>query len=78
MRFPYEPNARPTRAPRSLGRMIRDQEMWRVTDMLNAPTARRRRSVSFVERYRSTPYDTGLVPAPIPLTVRSRLRSLLP
>ena len=78
MQHPYDPSARPVRAPRSLGRMIRDQEMWRVTDMLNAPTARRRRSVSFVERYRSTPYDTGLVPASTPRPVRSRLRSLLP
>ena len=78
MQFPYDPSARPARAPRSLGRMIRDQEMWRVTDMLNAPTARRRRRVSFAERYRSTPYDTGFVTASNPPTVRGRIRSLLP
>jgi hypothetical protein len=56
--------------------MIRDQDMWRVTRILNTKTTRRREA-SFVERYRNTRYDTGIVPASTPPKARSRLRSLL-
>ena len=76
MRVDTEPSMRAADFPTSLGQRIRDQEMWRVTRILNTPTSGRRKA-TFVERYADTPYRTGSVPAPPASTVRRRFRSLL-
>ena len=72
----HEPSTRAARSPRSLGQMIRDEEMRRVRRVLNTRPPRRR-SASYSERYHNTPRDTGIGLAPTPPTVRSRLKSLL-
>lgn len=72
-RTPYSSSAN---APRSLGRMIRDEEMRQTMRILNTGVPQRR-EVSYAERYRAT--DSGAkrghtIPLP---AVRSLLTSML-
>jgi hypothetical protein len=70
------PYASTANAPRSLGRMIRDEEMRRTMRILNTGV-QQRRVVSYAERYRNA--DTGakrVRTLPLP-AVRNRLASML-
>jgi hypothetical protein len=77
MRVHDEPSMRAANFPVSLGQRIRDQEMWRVTRILNTPTTERRKT-TYVERYADTPFGTGRAKARTTSTARRRFRSLLP